>query len=107
MSLPPASFPFDTRPLTDPVDRTTTRAYVRELRMSGRMPRTSPVALIVVIVVGVFFLAVFGTVFIGIFANIMSDTGSGSPLFAIFPIVVLVGIALFQFFALDRRVHYR
>jgi len=37
MSAPTASVPFDTRPLTERVDRATVRAFTRELRASGRV----------------------------------------------------------------------
>ncbi len=52
MSTPAASPPLDARPLVEPVDRRAVRAYVRELRSSGRAPTGNLAAGIVPLVVG-------------------------------------------------------
>ena len=94
MSLPPASLPFDTRPLTEPVNRSTSRAYVRQLRVEGRMPQSSSARIILAVVIGGFFLLLFGSAFAGIIGAFVSIGGSAgfSPLFALFPVVILIAI---------------
>lgn len=98
-----APLPFDARPLVEPVDRATARAYVKELRRTGRAPAGIGTAGIVVgIVVGAVFLFMFGSVFVGIigsmFAMLSSPGfgGTGAGVFAVVPLVfvvlVLVGI---------------
>ena len=82
---------MDARPLIEPVDRATARAYVRQLRASGRMPATQTAAVILAVVVGAFFLVVFGSVFAGICGSFLRfATTGGSPLFAVVPVLILV-----------------
>ncbi|WP_281652431.1 hypothetical protein [Microbacterium aurum] len=96
MSMPPASVPFDARPLTEPADRATVRAYVRQLRASGRAPARSVVGIVLAAVIGAVFLVMFGPVFSGIVGSFLAlATSGGMPgggLFAIAPIVMLVVI---------------
>jgi hypothetical protein len=86
---------FDARPLVDPVDRATARAYVQELRRTGRAPAGPGAAGIIVgVVVGAVFLFMFGSVFAGIlgsFLAVMSAPGGGvPPLFAVVPFAFLL-----------------
>ncbi len=94
MSMPPASVPFDARPLTEPADRATVRAYVRQLRASGRAPQRNVVGIVLAAVIGAVFLVMFGSVFAGIVGSFLAlATSGGMPgggLFAIVPIVMLV-----------------
>jgi hypothetical protein len=90
-----APIPFDARPLSEPVDKTAARAYVRELRRNGRAPSGSgTVGIVVGIVFGAFFLFVFGSVFVGVLSSFFAmatSTGSGAfGLFAIVPVLFLV-----------------
>ncbi len=88
---------FDARPLTDPVDRATARAYVRELRRTGRAPSgPGPLGIILAVVIGVFFLGVFGSVFTGVVSMVIQMATSpgqgGGGLFAVVPLVILVAV---------------
>ena len=56
---------FDATPLTEPVDRAVARAYVRELKATGRMPKTSVASVVFGSVVGVIFLVMFGGTLVG------------------------------------------
>ncbi|MFE7845573.1 hypothetical protein ACFUTX_10340 [Microbacterium sp. NPDC057407] len=75
------TLPFDARPLTDPVDAAAARAFVTELRRTGRVPGAFTGATVVfAIVIGVF-VVVFGSVFLTILgsavASVASSQGSG------------------------------
>lgn len=96
MSTPPTSVPFDAGPLVEPVDRGAARAFVRQLKATGRMPQTSPVALAAGIVVGAVFLVVFGSTFIGIITSMFTVAASGGGwLFSVAPGLLLVIVAGF------------
>lgn len=103
MSTPSASLPFDERPLTEPIDRTTVRAYVRQLKASGRMPSTSPLGAVLAVVVGAVFLVIFGGAFISVVGAFLSFPRGSSPLFTIVPVVIAVvflvvaGLAIWGF----------
>jgi hypothetical protein len=86
---------FDPRPLVEPVDRAAARAYVQELRRTGRAPSgPGAVGIVVGIVVGSVFLFMFGSVFVGIFGTMLSlvstSQGGFAGLFAVVPIVFLL-----------------
>lgn len=90
MSTPSASLPFDARPLTEPVDRAAARAYVAELRRTGRAPGPHVVATVMAIVVGVIALFMFLSVFGGIAGAIAAaGRGSGFNVFLLAPLVML------------------
>lgn len=96
--------PFDARPLTEPVDPAASRAFVQQLRRSGRLPSLfSGSTVVFVIIVGVF-VVLFGSVFLTMLGTIVAsfasfDGGSGFPgfmlglvPFLIVGIVVAVGV---------------
>lgn len=92
------TLPFDTRPLTEPADRTTVRAYVQQLRQSGRVPTGGAAKLVVGIIAGLVFLVVFGSTFVSIIGSFLSiglsgGAGGGSGIFTIVPIIMLVAVA--------------
>lgn len=93
-AAPAASVPFDVRPLTEPVDRAAVRAHTRQLRESGRVPSwANPVLIIAATIVGVVFLSIFSSVFIGIassFAAMTSAPDGFDLLFVVAPVGVLV-----------------
>ncbi len=68
---------FDARPLTDPVDGATARAYRKQLLATGRAPRTAGWAAgcLVVGVVGVFALVFVNLIFRFVFAPAYSGDG--------------------------------
>ena len=109
MSVPPAgqsSYPFDARPLVEPVAPGAARAFAQELRRTGRITG-SPVFGVLVIVVIVFVVVVlFGSVAITLVTSIVSvasagtDGGGLAVLFGFLPLVVIgiiaaMGITLF------------
>ncbi len=108
MSAPEASAPqafFDARPLVEPVDRATVRAYVRALRAAGRMPPLPVGRIVVAIVVGVFFLFVFGTTFTQIVVGLLlSGVGSAAAVGGTLVLLVVAGVvaALIWAFATGR-----
>ena len=83
---------MDARALTEPVDRRTARAYVKQLKASGRMPSASPVGLIIGIAVFAVFLLMFGTVFIGIIGSILSMRAGGFA--AVVPVLVFAALVV-------------
>ncbi|MFC7926969.1 hypothetical protein [Microbacterium laevaniformans] len=93
MSTPAASSAFDARPLIEPADRATVRAYVRDLRASGRAPASniaSRAVFAVLAVVAVLF--VFGSTVIGVVGGMMTASGGGFSPFLIAPILVVIGV---------------
>lgn len=91
------SMPFDVRPLIEPADRATVRAYAQQLRQSGRVPSRGNAATIVIgIVVGVIFLIFFGSTVVTIIGGVLSlsssETGSDGILFVIVPMVMLFAV---------------
>ncbi|MFV0373403.1 hypothetical protein [Microbacterium sp.] len=96
MTLPaPPTYPFDARPLTEAVDRGAAAAFRAHLIASGRAPRTSSVASIVVgVVVGIMLLSMFVPFVIALAGSLLSAAFDGSfgglPLF-----VLLVMLAVF------------
>ncbi len=105
MTLPSAaaatSFPFDARPLVEPVDPAQARAFAKQLRETGRVQGmfTGSTAVFAVIV-GVFIVAfgsVFLTMFVSIFASLAGAVREGAgftgALFTVVPFLV-VGVAI-------------
>ncbi|WP_447949093.1 hypothetical protein [Microbacterium aurum] len=87
--------PFDARPLIEPVDRATARAYAQELRRTGRAPAGMGAAgIVIAIVVGVVFLFMFGSVFVGILSTMISMMSSGPNGFGVFAVVPIVFLVL-------------
>jgi hypothetical protein len=88
-----ASAPFDARPLTEPVDKETVRAFARQLKQSGRAPSTSPLSIVIISIAGVFFLSMFGSVFASVFGAfiVAGDSGPGA-MFAVIPFVLILAV---------------
>lgn len=115
MTTPLSALPFDARPLVEPVDRNAVRAHVQHLRATGRAPKnTTTAAIVVAVVVGVVFLVMFTNVAIGIlggFWQLAIAGNGGSPagiLFAVFPLfflVVIVGLVVVVAVKLFRGVN--
>lgn len=93
------TYPFDARPLVEPVPHGAPRAFADELRRTGRLPGSgsSP---FVAIVLGAVFLIVFGSVALTIVSTVVGALSSGisgggglGVLFALFPLIVLGVIA--------------
>ena len=103
MTIPTPTPPtFDARPLVEPVPPGAARAFVQELKRTGRLPSASA-TVVVFIVVGVAILFVFGSVAVtlisavfGAIAAVMAGTGEAAGwgvLAAFLPLLFIGGIA--------------
>lgn len=94
-SRTPAAYPFDARPLVEPVAPGAARAFVQELRRTGRLASSANPAIVVVGIAAIV-LVVFGSVAVSMIsatvsavrAGISGGAGAGI-LFALFPLVVI------------------
>ncbi len=101
---PTASYPFDSRPLTDPVDRAALAAYVRTARASGTGTSASTVFTIVLAcVVAVFGLAIGGAVFSALLSNSLG-VGSAFVVPLLFLIVAAAIVFAIVFWTRSRRI---
>ncbi|WP_194397002.1 hypothetical protein [Microbacterium atlanticum] len=107
------AYPFDARPLVEPVPRAAARAFAEELRRTGRLAG-SGTSVVVVIVIGAIFAVVFGSVAITLVSAVASAIAAGgggaSVLFLIFPLVVfgvIAGGAVLLFLGGTRRAEER
>ncbi|WP_338037095.1 hypothetical protein [Microbacterium lushaniae] len=88
----PAPVAFDARPLTEPVDRAAVKEFARELRSQGKAPAgMGVVAIVAFVVIGVFMLGVFGSIFTALGGLILSGGGFAS-LFVVAPFLFIGGI---------------
>jgi hypothetical protein len=94
MSTPTASYPFDARPLVEPVDAATARAYAQELRRAGRAPAGATTAVIVIFAVVAVFLLVIFSVVGAITSSIASAVSGGAMLGTLLPLGFLVFVAI-------------
>ncbi|GAA4490229.1 hypothetical protein [Microbacterium panaciterrae] len=85
---PAAAYPFDSRPLTDPVDRAALAAYVRQAKASGNSGGQASAAR------GVAFVVIAFGVFAAVFAVVVSTSlrGFATLLFTVLPVLVVVGV---------------
>lgn len=97
----PSPTPFDPRSLTEPVDRNAVREYTRQHRTAGT--GFGSAAAVIPIIIGIFFVVTFGSVFvsvaasiIGAFASFGSGDGGASVIFSVIasflPILVMGGV---------------
>lgn len=87
---------FDSRPLTDPVDRATVTANRKQLIASGRAPRNGSAAGIVIAIVFVVFVVIFSVntfVTIVVMSFAIDDVGGQVASLVVFAAVAL-GVAL-------------
>ncbi|GAA3919654.1 hypothetical protein [Microbacterium invictum] len=93
---PPAAYPFDARPLTEPVDKAAARAYAQQLKNEGRVTSTANwggiVAIVIVFVVGFGMLSSFFSIAV----TMVSSQGFGPGLgFSAMPLLfVLIVVAV-------------
>jgi len=91
-----SSYPFDARPLVEPVTRAEARAHTQELRRTGRLPSSATASTVIVIVVAGFILLVFGSVFVTMIGVFLSTLGEGrgltATLFTLVPLLVIGGL---------------
>jgi hypothetical protein len=85
---------FDPRPLTEPVDRATVKAYRQQLVASGRAPRGGTAGLVVGIIAAVIFSIVLLNVGIGLITVIGSGGGAAAATGAVMTVVVVAGIGV-------------
>ncbi len=97
----PSPTPFDPRSLTEPVDRNAVREYTRQHRAAGT--GFGSAAAVIPIIIGIFVVVTFGSVFvsvaasiIGAFASFGSGDGGASVIFSVIasflPILVMGGV---------------
>lgn len=97
----PSPTPFDPRSLTEPVDRNAVREYTRQHRTAGT--GFGSAAAVIPIIIGIFVVVTFGSVFvsvaasiIGAFASFGSGDGGASVIFSVIasflPILVMGGV---------------
>ncbi|ALJ22285.1 hypothetical protein [Microbacterium sp. No. 7] len=72
-----ASFPFDARALTDPVDRATVKAHRERLRREGRLPQSSSISAVLSIVLLVIVGMVFGGTALMMLAGVVTSAAQG------------------------------
>ena len=113
MSVPPgdagsaSSYPFDARPLVEPVPPGAARAFVQELRRTGRLMSSPFTGVLIVVVIAFVVVVVFGSVAVTMISAVIGAMGAGVEggggtafVFALFPLLVVgiiaaVGISLF------------
>ncbi|MDW4574252.1 hypothetical protein R8Z57_15840 [Microbacterium sp. M3] len=111
-SGPAPSYPFDARPLIEPVDPAAARAFARELKRTGRLPQATVGGIIVVVIALAIFLG-FGTaVFTVLGATIgmvVSSAGGDAlgTLFVFIPPLVIGGIIALVAVAMVRGARSR
>ena len=101
MSVPAAepgarpSYPFDARPLVEPVPPGAARAFVQELRRTGRLQSSSFTGVLAVVVIGVV-AVIFGSVGLTMLTAVFSALGGGAQggggvalIFAVLPLLVI------------------
>lgn len=91
------SYPFDARPLVEPVDRADVRAFTKALRARGGAASIGVTIAIVGIGVGI--VATFLAIFIGIFVSIMAAvvtmgdaSGSFTLIASVLPMLIFVAV---------------
>lgn len=86
---------FDARALTERVDPQAAREFTRRLRAEGRLPNTfsgaNLVAIVVGIIVMVFVVGAFGSIFAGLMSSVVS--GGALALGFLVPVLLIAGIA--------------
>ncbi len=106
-----SAYPFDARPLVEPVDPAAARAFTQQLRMSGRLPSgftgSSVVGIVVLAIATVMFAPVFLTF---LFTAIDQGIGGFGLLFGLVPFLVfgvIVAVVAVAFFAGTRAAAQR
>ncbi|MFB7891973.1 hypothetical protein ACFC1I_07235 [Microbacterium sp. NPDC056044] len=101
MSVPaPGSYPFDARPLVEPVPPGAARAFVQELRRTGRLAGSGCAGPVFVVIIAVVVMLVFGSVAITMISTVVAavtagtESGGGPALiFALLPLLIIGVIA--------------
>ena len=98
-------YPFDARPLVEPVPPGASRAFVQELRRTGRLKSSPYTGVLIVVVIAFVVLVVFGSTAVTLVSAAMSASSAGEGggmalVFVLFPLLVIgiiaaVGITLF------------
>jgi hypothetical protein len=103
VSVPPAvsgsapPYPFDARPLVEPVPPGAARAFVQELRRTGRLKSSPFGGVLIVVLVAFVVLVVFGSIAVTMASSLIGALASGGEgggiglVFGFFPLLV-VGI---------------
>ncbi|WP_426322746.1 hypothetical protein [Microbacterium sp. E-13] len=113
MSVPAAvpgsapSYPFDAHPLVEPVPPGVARAFVQELRRTGRLGKSPVGGPLIIVVVAIVLLVMFGSIAVTMISSLVSAVASGleggggvALVFASLPLIVvgLVAALVITFF---------
>jgi hypothetical protein len=92
------SYPFDARPLVEPVPPGAARAFVQELRRTGRLQSSSFSGVLAVVVIAVM-AVIFGSVGLTMLTAVVTALGTGAEggggvavIFALLPLLVVGGV---------------
>ena len=96
---PATAYPFDARPLVEPVDAAAARAFAQELRRTGRLPSalsgSGVVMVIILSIVAIVFtstiLTIMTTIVAGLASSFADESGFG-VLFTLVPVLIMGGI---------------
>lgn len=107
---PPIS--LDTRPLTEPVDRTAVSAFARQLRAEGRAPAVAITTGVIGFVVALVFIVVFGGSLAvrAVEAFVLSRAGGILPLLVpliFLTVIIVIGVIVVRSFLTRRTRWYR
>lgn len=102
-----SAYPFDARPLVEPVDPAAARAFAQQLRGVGGLSSQVTVGRVVSGVVIAFLVVMFGSVFATVIGAIVgsssSAAGSGvAAVFSVLPMLIIGGLIALVVFALVR-----
>src|SRR5688572_22004776 len=95
---PAHAYPFEARPLVEPVDPAAARAFAQHLRQSGRTRSAFGASSVIAIVVAVVAMVMFGTVALAILATLVSafssmgGDGIAGVLFGLLPFLIIGAI---------------
>ncbi len=98
--MPSPAYPFDARPLVEPVDPAAARAFTHQLQMGGRLPSGFTGSTVVGIVVMAIAVVMFASVFLTVAFSVV-DAGAGgfgmlvglAPLLIVGVVVAVVAVA--------------
>ncbi len=101
MSVPAAlpgsapAYPFDARPLAEPVPPGAARAFVQELRRTGRLGGSPAGGPLIIVIVAFVLLVMFGSIAVTMISSLVSAMASGlegggiALIFAFLPLIVV------------------
>nr|WP_228066937.1 hypothetical protein [Microbacterium paludicola] len=103
-SPPPRTFPFEARPLLEPVDKREAQRFHEELKRRFPAARMSAVAIVFLVIAGVVFLGALLPIVISVAAIAVTTSadGGGFGLLPLLPVLFIVGVVGLLVFVLVR-----